>query len=167
MLCVRLITTLLIILTAGCNLHPVYAEKDPYYLGALLPVIEVEKISGQDGYFLEDKLKKLLEPHNLPNSFPGPYRLKINYSSSIEGVAFQSSGVITRYNIIGNAPYELYNTNNQTVCSGNIKLINSYDAMNAVYAESVAQQRTMANNISAIAEEIKVRLLTCLAQKQP
>lgn len=155
-------TISVIFVLIGCTVKPIYHENIDEKISKLKNV-EILPISGMNGYMLREKLVRILELNDID---PIYYTLEINYNKDMKNIAFENSGTIVRLNNFFSANFVLRDIEKKKIlCAENVRLLNGFDAMRSLYAESVAENKSTDNGLTEIARLIHIKIINCLIQK--
>jgi len=144
---------------AACAFHPLYGRTGSNAAGQqIFHSIYVDPIDAERaGYELRNSLIDLLQ--GADHMDRALYRLKVTVKQTIEGVAVQTNGSITRYRYTMIADYELSNARTGAdVTKGVETTVSAYDVVASPYATLVAQQDAQKLGARDIADRIRIDL---------
>lgn len=139
----------------ACGFTPVYA---PGGAGAALRgQVLVQEPTTQPGYLLARQLET-----RLGRSSPAArYALDMTLDVAEEGLAINSAGDITRYNLIGEAGFALRDTTTGSiVTSGDVRNFTAYSATGTTVATLAAERDAVERLMTILADQIVARLFT-------
>lgn len=141
------------LLMAACGFTPVYA---PGGIGTQLQNnITVSEPNTRDAFLvtqrLEERLGRAVDP---------VYRLSLSVSSSSEGLAVDSEGSTTRFNLLGSADFSLIEVSTgQVITSGSVDNFTGYSAAGTTVATLAAQRDAQKRLMVLLADQIVTRVL--------
>ena len=139
---------------AACGFTPVYG---PGGAGtALRNQVLVQEPTTQQGYLLTRHLKT-----RLGRATNARFALDMTLETSEEGLAINSEGDTTRYNLVGRAGYALRDTQTGSiVTSGMVQNFTAYSATGSTVATLAAQRDAIERLMVILGDQIVVRLYT-------
>ncbi len=137
---------------AACGFTPVYG---PGGNGAALRnQVQVQEPSTQSGYLLTRHLET-----RLGRSGAARFALDMTLETSEDGLAINTEGDITRYNLIGQAGYVLRDTvSGSVVTSGTVGNFTAYSATGSTVATLAAQRDAVERLMVILGDQIVARL---------
>ncbi|MGJ8545757.1 MAG: LPS assembly lipoprotein LptE [Sulfitobacter sp.] len=134
----------------ACGFQPVYGPGGT--ATRLQDRIDVQEPSSRDGYLLTRQLETRLGRGS-------DYSLSIDVTSEAEGLAINTAGDITRYNLIGSADYALTDrATGQIVTSGFVQNFTGYSATGSTVATLSAERDAQKRLMTILADQIVTRL---------
>ncbi len=85
---------------AGCGFQPLYSEGSP--AAEMIGRVEVSALDGEPGFVMRERLTRRLGPPSDPT-----HRLDVELDLERVGVALTQQDVTTRFNIVGEARFQL------------------------------------------------------------
>ncbi|MEP2642470.1 LPS assembly lipoprotein LptE [Roseobacter sp.] len=149
----RKILLMLPVVLAACGFTPVYA---PNGNGTTLQDNILVSEPGTRNAFLltqrfEQKLGRATDP---------VYNLELTVSTRQEGLAVDTEGITTRYNVLGTAGYTLVETSTGRVtASGTVTNFTGYSAAGTTVATSAAERDAQQRLMVLLADQIVARVL--------
>lgn len=149
----RKILLMMPLLLAACGFTPLYA---PGGTGTQLQNnITVSEPNTRDAFLvtqrLEERLGRAVDP---------AYTLSLSVRSSAEGLAVDSEGSTTRFNLLGNADYSLIDVSSgRVVTSGSVDNFTGYSAAGTTVAALAAQRDAQKRLMVLLADQIVTRVL--------
>lgn len=142
------------VVLAACGFSPVYA---PGGAGeALRGQVLVQEPTTPAGYLMTRQLENRLGRSNAPR-----YALDMTLTTDEEGLAVNSSGDITRFNVLGEAGYALRDLDSgAVVTSGTVQNFTAYSATGTTVATLAAQRDAIERLMTILADQITARLFT-------
>ena len=155
-----LIPLFLLFLTAACGFTPVYKQgKERQALADMV----IQTPNNREGQALRIALEDSLSPEGQHAS--ARYRLIPNFSIVLEQLSIESDGTTRRYRLLGTANVILTDlSNGKVVYSTVVHRFNSYHISSGDYSTYIAQQDATHQLVLAVAEEIRLRLISFFAQ---
>lgn len=144
---------------SGCAFHPLFARGDSVPAGQeIFHTIYVDPIEAERaGFELRDSLIGLLQ--GAPRQNGALYRLKVDVRQTVEGIAIETNGDITRYTYTMIADYALSDVRSGAeVTKGSETSVEGYDVVASPYATLVAQQDAQKFAARDIADRIRLDL---------
>lgn len=138
----------------ACGFTPVYGTGGSG--SSLQDRVEVSEPDTRNAYLLTQRLEERLGRTPTPS-----YRLTVDVTSTEEDLAVDSEGVITRFNLIGQAEYVLVKEETgQVVTSGTVSNFTSYSATGTTVSELAAERDAQQRLMVLLADQIVIRLLS-------
>ena len=138
---------------AACGFSPVYG---PDGSGSKLRgQVFVQEPSTQAGYLLTQHLETRLGR----GATAQRYALDINISTEEDGLAVNTAGDITRFNLVGRVEYALRDTTAGTiVTSGKVENFTAYSATGTTVASLAAERNAVERLMVILGDQITARL---------
>lgn len=137
---------------AACGFTPVYGPGGSG--SALQGRVTVDEPSSQAGYLLTRHLETRLGRSAAPT-----FALGIELDTREDGLAVNTAGDITRYNLIGTADYALRDTASGTiVASGKVENFTGYSATGSTVATLAAERDAVERLMVILGDQIIARL---------
>ena len=150
-----------LILLGGCGFRPIYGTATQGNTAAALASVDVEPISDRVGQILHNHLLDLLNPRGRPER--PRYRLSVNLSESVERIAFRKTEVATRANLWLRVSFTLQGAAGESVLSGNLSVVSSYNILQTDFATLAAEQDARERAARQLAEELRLQLAARLS----
>jgi hypothetical protein len=147
------------VLTA-CGFTPVYQQQGK--AREELAAIAVETPRTREGQWLKAALEDTIAPQG--QSASPRYRLAPNFSITLEPLSIESDGTTRRYRMLGVANLSLTDMNGKEVYASTVQRFSSYHISEGDYSTYVAGKDASHQLITAVAEEIRLRLISFLAR---
>lgn len=150
-----LVCTLLLI---SCGFTPVYKQ------GAQrenLSAVEIITPQTKEGQWLRTALEDVLFPQGQTQV---RYRLNPNFSITSEQLSIETDGTTRRYRLLGTANIALIDiASGKVIYTSPVHRFSSYHISQGNYSTYIAQQDATHQLIKAIAEEIRLRIISYFA----
>ena len=152
----RLAFAPLLLLLAGCGLHPLYGNGSGGQVAGVLRSVEVAAIPGQPGWLLRTKL---IDRLGETGSATPQYRLDVTLDDNITSYGLRADRAATQERRSLRARYQLVD-----VASGMVVLDEtagsdaSIDVVSSEYATVAAEQTALENLSGIVADQIVARL---------
>ena len=139
---------------AACGFSPVYG---PGSSGARLQnSVLVDAPGNRDAFLVTRRIEERLGRAGEPAA----YTLALTVTSSSSGLAVDSGGSITRYNLLGRANYALRDTaTGQIVTSGSVDNFTGFSTTGTTMATFAAQRDAQERLMTILADQVIARLL--------
>jgi LPS-assembly lipoprotein len=148
----RFLLILPLLALGACGFQPVYGSGGTG--AALQNRVLVDTPDDRFGYFLVRELETRLGRTNAP-----AYGLGLTITTEEDGLAIDSTGTTTRYNILGTADFALRDlTTGQIVTSGKVESFTGYSATGTTVATLAAEQDAQKRLMTILADQIVTRL---------
>lgn len=143
---------------AGCGFQPLYGERQSAEgAAASLGQISVPPIPERLGQLLRIELIHRLTPTGQPQS--PAYVLDVELRESKQDLAVRKDATATRANLIIAATFRLISVQSeQTLFTGTVRSINSYNILDADFATLSAESDARQRAVRDLATEIRSRL---------
>jgi LPS-assembly lipoprotein len=152
----RLLFLPLLMLLAGCGLHPLYSGGTAGPVAGLLRAIQVASISGQDGWLVRTKLVDRLGEAGTESP---RYRLDVTLDDNITSYGLRSDRAATQERRSLRARYQLVDVSTGTVVLDETAGSDaSIDVVSSEYATVAAEQTALENLSGILADQIVARL---------
>jgi len=159
--------TLLICLgLAGCGFRPLYGEaaKGQTNTTSELARVEVGPIKDRIGQLVRNHLLDQLTPKG--GKLAPHYRLKVELTTSQEGVALARDEAATRFNLQLRGRYALIELQNKReIFQGTARSIAVYNVVSADYSTLTAEADAKRRAAREISDEIKTRLAVFFSRR--
>ena len=143
-----------LLLTAACNLAPIYAQGSHGPAAATLSQIAVAPIPDRAGYLLRQQLLERLNPGDAPR-----YRLEITLDDKLTGFGIRTDQTITRERRALRARYRLVGTDTDTVLiDATAAADEGIDVVQSEYAVVAAEQTALERLSIRLADQITARV---------
>jgi LPS-assembly lipoprotein len=151
---------MLCLLLTACGFTPVYQQG---LARQTLAEVAVDTPNTREGQWLRKALEDTLAPYG-QHATPR-YRLTPNFSVVLEPLSIESDGTTRRYRMLGTANVTLTDTSNgKIIFTTLVHRFSSYHISEGDYSTYVAQQDATHQLVSAVAEEIRLRLISFLVK---
>ena len=152
------------VLIAGCGFEPLHGQQQSgVNATSAMRQISVPPIPERLGQLLRIELTNRLTPSGPPRS--PAFVLSVNVSESKQNLAVRKDATATRANLIISANFELTDAKTEeSLLSGTVRSINSYDILDADFATLSAESDARRRAALELATEIKSRLGIFLSQ---
>jgi LPS-assembly lipoprotein len=139
---------------AACGFSPVYGPGGQ--AGGLQNNVEVSQPDDLDGYLVTRRLEERLGRAQTPT-----YRLALSVSTKRDSLAVNSESNINRYNLIGEADYQLVEqASGRVVTSGRVDNFTGSSATGTTVATLAAERDARERLMTLLADQIVARLVT-------
>ena len=151
---VKLAALTALLLTAACNLAPIYAQGTHGPAATTLSQIQVAPIPDRAGYLLRQQLLERLNPGETPR-----YRLEITLDDKLTGFGIRTDQTITRERRALRARYRLVATDTNTVLiDATAAADEGIDVVQSEYAVVAAEQTALERLAIRLADQITARV---------
>lgn len=142
---------------SACGYRPLYGQNaaDPQ-VTQHMAAITVLPMANRNGQMMRTALKRRLAPQGQTQSL---YKLDVTLNESLQQLAEQRSGFVTRANLTLTATYRLSNAqSDQLLTEGAAQTVASYNILVSDFATLSAQEDARKRAIESIADDIRTRL---------
>ena len=155
----RLALLPVLLMAAGCGLHPLYAGGGSGAVASGLAAIEVPPIEGKAGWLMRNALTDQLYAGNASGS-AARYRLDVRLDDKLEGLGLLSDDTIGRERRTLRARYQLVDlTSGAIVLDATAGSDAGIDVVSSEYA-TIAAENTALENLS---RDVAGRIVTAVA----
>ena len=155
----RFLIPLFLLLLTACGLTPVYKQENER---RALSDIAVVTPDTREGQWLRAELEDTIAPQG--QQAAPRYRLNPNFSIVLEPLSIESDGTTRRYRMLGTANVTLTDSaSGKVVFTTVVHRFSSYHISEGDYSTYVAGQDASHQLITAVAEEIRLRLISFFA----
>lgn len=158
----RLLAPVLLLL-AGCGLHPLYSGGGGGRVGGVLSQVEVAPIDGQAGYLVANAVRD-----RLASSGTARYRLEIRLDDKITGLGVRRDDTVTRERRALRARYQLVDlANGQVVLDATAGSDAGIDVVSSEYATIAGENSALERLSTIIADQIVARVALYAERTKP
>jgi len=150
-------------LTAGCGLHPLYADGSKGPVARTLGTIEVGAIGGKAGWLMRNALVDRLGKTGAPQ-----YRLEVELDDQILGIGVRTDNTVTRERRTLRARYRLVDAERGTVLlDATAGSDAGIDVVTSEYAVIAAEQTALERLSGEVADQIVARIALYATRTKP
>jgi LPS-assembly lipoprotein len=166
--CISCVAAILLLALTACGFQPLYGNRslDAIRAEEGLARVSVGVIADRTGQMLRNELDVRLDPNN--QNLRPLYNLSVTLTESIASLAVRRDASATRANLKLTAQYSLkLSSSSETIYSGTVRSLNSYDILGAENEFSNLTARDEARRRAArdLADQIALRIALALENK--
>jgi LPS-assembly lipoprotein len=152
------------VLASGCGFTPLYASGGPdgNGKGSLIGPVTIDEIKGKSGHIVRAELNKML----LTESGGPPRHLKITTSEGVVGLGYRVDETASRADVVLTGTYQLLDTNEKVLASGNATAVAGYGVPASAYGEFSAHEDAREKAAENLARLIFAKLNLQLSKAQ-
>jgi len=153
------------LLLAGCGFQPLYVAHDDVFNQTA--AIQIEPITGQEGYQAELILQKRLNPEQV--KVAPKYKLTVTFHSpTYSNQSIRGDNLATLEKMSIKATYKLVNIQkNKVVIESSVDANGLYNLIKSPYATVTHQEKLYDNLIQAMADDIATHVLSYFKGVKP
>ncbi len=145
-----------VLLVSGCSFTPVYQKGG---LASELSAIKIDTVRTREGQLLKAALEDNLHT-DYTNQYALRYRLAPTVTIGTQALSIESDGTTRRYRLIGRSEIHLYDiSSGKKIYYDTVERLSSYNISDADYSTYIAGRDAQKQVVTALAEDIRLRLI--------